>query len=159
IGLAMALQMTKGYSAAEVEASWVRAYRLCQQAGPTGRLFPALQGLCRYYFLQAQYARARELAEDLLKLPERELNPGFVVPARYALGPTLYHQGKPTEALPQLEQAVAVEVTAERRSASYRYDVLDPWVIAQLYLARTWWLLGYARRAEEQCQEALRTAE
>jgi predicted ATPase len=159
VGLGGALQATRGYSAPEVEANCARAHALCRQTGLTTHIFPVLQGLCRYYFLRAKYVRARELAEELLRLPEEELTPGFRVAARFALGATLYHQGKPAEALPHLEKAVAIEATSERRSASYCYDVLDPWVIAQLCLARVLWLLGYVERAAEQCRQALTAAE
>jgi class 3 adenylate cyclase/predicted ATPase len=159
VGLGAALQATRGYSAPEVEAACARAHALCRQTGLTAKLFPALQGLCRHSFQRARYARARELAEDMLRLPDLDLTPGFAVAARYALGATLYQQGEPIEALSHLEKAVAVEATAEVRSASSRHDVLDPWVIAQLYLARALWLLGHPERAVEECRRAVTTAE
>jgi predicted ATPase len=44
------LMATKGYAVPEVEQTYARARVLCQQVDNTPQLFPALRGLCEFYF-------------------------------------------------------------------------------------------------------------
>jgi TOMM system kinase/cyclase fusion protein len=158
LSLGAALQGTRGYSAPEVQAHYARGRELCQESGLSSQLFPALYGLFRYCLLQAKYAGARELAEELLRMAGREPNPDFVVAAHRAMGTVLLYQGHQAEARTHLEKVNAVAPTAELRLALYRYDVVDPWVTSRFCLARTLWLLGYPEAGAEQSREALAMA-
>ncbi len=159
ISLGIPLQSTRGYSAPEVRDNYERAHELCQQVGLTAQTFPVLYGLFRYFMLQAEYARAQALAGELLTLASQERNPGFMVAAHRALGSTLVYQGKHTEALPHLEKVRAVEATPALRTASYRYDVVDPWITSLSYLSWAMWLRGYPDQARAISRQAIATAE
>jgi TOMM system kinase/cyclase fusion protein len=158
ISLGVPLQSTRGYSAPEVEANYARAHALCRQVRLTAQLFPVLYGLFRYCMLQAKYARALELGEQLRTLADQAQNPGFVVAAHRALGATLVYQGEHARALPHLNQVLAVPATPELRAVSYQYDVVDQWITARSYLAWTLWLQGYPDQARAHTEEAIATA-
>jgi predicted ATPase len=158
-GLGVALAAARGYGVAELEAAYARAHALGLQAGLTAEVFPALFGRLRYCINRARYAEAQRLAEEMLRLAEREGDAGFLVSAHCGCGWALVFQGKHTEALPHLERVVAVEATAELRSAVHRYVVVDPWVSAHLYLSLALWLQGFPERAAEHSRQALGMAE
>ncbi len=147
ISLGVPLQATKGYSAPEVEANYARGYDLCQQGWQTSQLFPVVYGLFRYYMLQANYQKAEQLAGQLRDLAERDQNPGYVAVSHRALGSTLVYQGRHAEAVPHLQAMIALTPTPELRAASYRYDVVDPWIVSQSYLGWALWLLGFPEQA------------
>jgi predicted ATPase len=159
ISLGVALTTAKGTGVAELEATYARAHTLCLETGLTEQVFPALFGRLRYCINRARYADAQGLAEEMLRLAERDANAGFLVCAHCALGWALLFQGKHTEALPHLERVVAVEATAELRSAVHRYVVVDPWVSSHLYLSLALWLLGFPERSAERSRQALSMAE
>src|SRR5262245_41950079 len=70
IALGVALEITKGHAAPEVEQAYTQAYVLCQQVGETLELVPVLCGLWRFYLVQPQLHTARELGETLLRLAQ-----------------------------------------------------------------------------------------
>src|SRR5262249_6120914 len=75
--LGPALMATKGFAAPEVEQTYARARVLCQQVGDTPRLFPTLQGLCRFYNNHGTLQTAQELGDQLLRLaPPRAWHTG-----------------------------------------------------------------------------------
>jgi predicted ATPase/class 3 adenylate cyclase len=158
ISLGMALQVSRGYTTPEVEATFVRARELGQQIGPGAGLSPVLYSLFRYWMEKAD-ARAAALAEELLHLAERESNEVVTVAAHRAVATLLFFQGKHGEALPHLERILAVGTTAELRSALYRFEVIDPWVAARSYLSWCLWLLGRPEHAAEQGRQAVTIAE
>src|SRR5262249_39286426 len=70
IALGAALQVTKGYTAPEVEHAYLRARELCQQVGETSQLLPILFGLWRFYLLRPQLHTAGEFADTMLRLAQ-----------------------------------------------------------------------------------------
>jgi predicted ATPase len=159
VGLGVPLQATRGYSAPEVEGNYARAHALCSQGGPPAELFPVVNGLFRYYMLQAKYRKAQELSEQLAELARADGDPGLVAVSHRALGATLFYQGRHGEALEHLRQMIALEPTPELRAASYRFDVVDPWTVSRSYLAWALWLTGRPDEALAQGRLALEVAE
>jgi predicted ATPase len=72
LDLGVALITTKGFAAPEVESAYAQARALCQQIGETQQLFPVLWGLWSFYLVRGQLRIARESAEQLLTLAQRE---------------------------------------------------------------------------------------
>jgi len=159
IRLGVPLQSTRGYSAPEVQATYARAYELCQQLGQTTHLFPILYGLFRYYMLGANYTKARELGEQLRSLSDQSPNSAFTVASRRALGAPMVYQGDSVHARPHLEAVLAVAPTAELRVETYQYDVVDPWITSQSYMSWATWLLGFPDQAREHSRQAIAAAE
>jgi class 3 adenylate cyclase/predicted ATPase len=159
ISLGVALAAARGYGVADLEGIFARVQALCLQTGLTSQLLPALFGRLRYCLNRAMHAEVQRLAEEMLRLAEREANGAFLVYAHCGLGLTLFFQGKHPEALWHLEWVVMVEATAELRRALRRYILVDPWVSAHAFLSWVHWSLGFPVRAAEHSRQALRTAE
>ena len=157
ISLGVPLQATRGYSAPEVEANYARARELCEMIDDDSEQFPILYGLFRFNMLRAKYAEASELAERVVSLAPPE-NLGFIVAAHRAVASPLVYQGMHDAALPHLRKVISIEPTLELRTASYRYDVVDPWITSQMYLAWTLWMLGYPDQALEQSRQSVAAA-
>jgi predicted ATPase len=159
VSLGVSLQSLKGYSSPEVEASYARAYALCNQMGLETHLFPVLSGLFRYFLLQAKYSEAQRMGEQLVVLAEKNRSPSLTAHAHRALGAPLVYQGHHARALLHLHEVMAIAETPEVRAESYRYDVADPWVAARSYLSWSTWMLGHVDQARAHSREAIATAE
>ena len=81
ITLGQALIATKGQAAPEVEQAFTRARALCEQVGETPQLFAVLGGLRMMYEVRGELPQARELAEQLLSLAQREQDPARLMRA------------------------------------------------------------------------------
>jgi class 3 adenylate cyclase/predicted ATPase len=155
--LGAALQATKGQAAPEVEHAYTQARALCQQAGETSELVPALFGLWRLYALRPQLYTARELGETLLRLAQRADDPALAVIAHYALGFTWLNLGALPVARMHLEEGIA-HYTPDQRGAPMFHMGQDPGVTCGVFAARTLWLLGYPDEALVCLHDALALA-
>src|SRR5262245_21041468 len=70
--LGASLLTTRGFAAPEVEHVYSRARALCQRLGDTREIFPVLFGLFGFYEVRGDLRTARELAEQLLTLAQRQ---------------------------------------------------------------------------------------
>jgi class 3 adenylate cyclase/predicted ATPase len=157
IALGAALQVTKGYTAPEVEHAYTQAYALCQQLGETPELVQILFGLWRFYILRPQFHTVRELGDTLLRLAQRADDPALAVIAHYALGATWLCLGALPAARQHLEETIARYTPDQHRAPVFRMGV-DPGVGCRLYAAATLWLLGYPAQAMARLHEALALA-
>ena len=70
VALGLALHLTKGHAAPELERAYDRARELCEQVGNTPQLFPVLRGLTVYAQSRGNLQQAHDLGEQLLQLAE-----------------------------------------------------------------------------------------
>jgi predicted ATPase/class 3 adenylate cyclase len=159
VALGVPLQATRGYSAPDVEQTYSRAQELCGQIGANAQLFPVIYGLFRYYLLLGRFAKAEQLAEQLAQVASHEQSIEYRAAASRAIGSSHVYQGKYPRAIEYLKAVIAIEPTAELRTALYAYDVVDSWVVAHSYLAWSLWLTGHPEQARVQRQAALDAAE
>ncbi|NOT55367.1 MAG: AAA family ATPase, partial [Deltaproteobacteria bacterium] len=153
--LGMPLQVTRGFASPEVQATYTRAWELCQQIGETRQFFPALSGLRRFHHVRGELLVARELGEQLLGLAQREQDPAFLVEAYRALGSTLCHLGEFGAAQAHLEQGLALYDAQRHRSHVFLYSI-EPGVFGLSNAAWVLWHLGYPDQALRK-SEAART--
>jgi predicted ATPase len=158
IALGPALMATKGYAAPEVEQTYARARALCQQVGNTPQLFPALRGLCEFYFNRGTLSMGRELGEQLYRLAEREAGPTLLLEACDALGIICFHLGEFATARTYLEQGITLTDPAAQQALVLRHAVA-PGVRCLAVAANTLWCLGYPAQALLRSQEALALAQ
>jgi predicted ATPase len=156
IALGAALQMAKGFAAPEVEDAYTRAYALCQQVGETPQLAEVLLGLWRFYVIQPQLHRARQIGEALLRLAQPAHDPSLAVTAHYALGTTWLWLGAFPAARPHLEEGIA-RYTPDLRAMVFRMGQ-DPGLACRIYTAAILWLLGYPAQALARLHESLALA-
>jgi predicted ATPase len=124
----------KGISSQDTERAYARARELCQQVGETSQLFPVLSGLFSFHTGRAEFQTARELAEQLFSLAEREQDPGLLQDAHRMLGMTMFQLGEPAPARAHFEQGMA--------NAAWQM-----------------WFLGYPDQALDRVNEAVNLAQ
>ncbi|HEX2491327.1 MAG TPA: AAA family ATPase, partial [Blastocatellia bacterium] len=158
VTLGVTLMATRGYAAEEVEQAYARARELCRRMGETPQLFPVLWGLTRFYIVRTPFQTARELAEQLLRIAQRERDPYLLMQAYSPLAVCLLHLGEFTQARAYLEQGVVIEFAPGASQFNVAY-VDDPRVVCRARLASALWYLGYPDQGLKRCHEAIAMAE
>jgi class 3 adenylate cyclase/predicted ATPase len=156
--LALALAVTTGYAAPEVERAYQRAQELCRQLGDTAQLFAVLRGLWNFYLLRSELQTARELGEQLLTLAQRAQDPVLFLEAHNVLGSTFFWLGDLPLARTHLEQGIALYDPHQHHSLVFGSGGADRGVGCLTHLAWTLWSLGYPAQALKRSQEALTLA-
>jgi class 3 adenylate cyclase/tetratricopeptide (TPR) repeat protein len=151
-----ALYPVKGYTAPEVEKAATRALVLCQQLGETPQLVPMLDRLVIFYFTRGEVPRARELAEQMVRLAQSVQDPYLLSLAYAKLGFPLYLLGELTLARTYVERGIALydPQTHPRSTVS----TADPGVDCLSFASWTLWHLGYPEQALKRSQEAVALA-
>jgi predicted ATPase len=159
VTLGPALIVTRGQVAPDVERTYARAWELCQHLEETPQLAPVLHGLMSFYVNQGALDRARTLAEQPLRIAQRQTDPALRLMAHTSLGLNLYQAGDFVAARTHLEQGLALDPRSPAQGAVLRHEVVDYGVLGLTHLARTLWKLGYPDQACQRSQEALRPAQ
>ena len=154
IALGIALRITKGYTAAEVEQTYSRAWQLSHQlyAGETSQIFPILYGRWAFYFVRGEPQTALQLAEDFLDLAEQQQDPGIIV-AHACVG-WCFCMGELVAARAHYEQIAALYNVEQHRPMTFQYGV-DPGLAGLIVGALNLWLLGYVEQARQWSERAL----
>jgi predicted ATPase len=155
--LGPALLATKGYAAPEVGRVYARAHALCQQVGDTPQIFATLYGLYYFHAIRAEFHRARELAEQLLRMAHHHQDHSFLLLAHLTLSGPLFHLGELTRCRTHLEQGMALYDAQRHHALAFRYGI-DPGVYFLAHGPCTLWLLGFPEQARTSVREALTLA-
>jgi predicted ATPase/DNA-binding winged helix-turn-helix (wHTH) protein len=153
VPLGGAWAQNRGWSAPEVGQVYARARELCRRLGAPPQLPVVLLGQFSCYTQRAEWQTARELAEHLLTLAQRQADPALLLSAHYAFGLTLFFRGEVAAAHVHLAQGSALYVPAYHR-ALVTSNRLDPGVTVRCYTALSLWLLGAPEQALAQMHEA-----
>jgi class 3 adenylate cyclase/predicted ATPase len=152
------LIQTRGWSAPETGAAYLRAVALCQQLGETAQHFPVLYGTWAFQLVGADYQTARKLGEQLLHLAEKEHDPALLVEAHFTLGLTLLYMGEVVAARKHCEQGVAHYDAQRHRALAIEYGH-DPAMSSLIFEAKALWLLGYPEQSLRQSQASVTLAQ
>jgi predicted ATPase len=158
ITLGVPLLATKGFGAPEVERVYARARALCHQVGETPQLFSVLWGIWWVYENRAALQTARELAEQLLTVAQRQHEAALLLQAHRAMGQTMYWFGELTQARAHLEQGIALYDPQQHRSSAFLYGQ-DPGVGLRNFVTLVLWFLGYPDQAVGRIHEAVALAQ
>jgi predicted ATPase len=145
---------TKGNAAPEIERTYLRAHELCQKVGDVAQLFSALWGLW-FSSCQQGVGKSQELAEQLLTLAGRARDPGPLLEAYHALGPSYLWGGELATALAHLERGIALYDPLQHRSYAALYAGHDPGVCCMFHAAWCLWMLGYPDQALNRSREGI----
>lgn len=140
------LMNTRGYAAAEVQRTLVRAHELCGRVDDPRQLCQVLWGLAMCDLVRAEYRRTRDRATEMLCLAQDIQEPALQVSAHYTLGSVLVYLGEMVEAREHFRQGIAL-CDASGRLRLTLPDDRDPSVSCRAQLARVMWLLGYPDQA------------
>jgi predicted ATPase len=155
--LGLALNVTRGFAAPELEKVYTRARELSQQVGETPQLGQVLYGLFAFYLGRAELHTARELAEQFFTVVQRTQDPVALLGGRFVMAVTLLKRGEFVEAREHAEQDIGLY----DRYRSQR----SPWQAHHFgvgclnFIAWVLWVLGYPDQALRRAQEALTMAQ
>jgi predicted ATPase len=113
--------------------------------------------LWRFYYLRPDVQKARELAEQMLRLAQNSHDPSLLLPAHQALGASLFWLGELQQGRKHLEQGIALYDIHKHRSLAFLYG-MDPGVYCFCFAAWNLWCLGYPDQALKNAQAALHLA-
>ena len=155
--LGVPVQILKGHAAPEVGKTYNRVLELCGQVGETSHLFSALFGLWRFYFLRPDMQKARELAEQMMRLAQSSQDLSLFLQAPQALGASLFYLGELRQSRIYLEQGIALYDIQKHRSHAFLYGI-DPGVYCLIFAAWNLWCSGYPDQALKNTEDALHLA-
>ena len=153
--LGLAIIMSKGYAAPEVEQAYARARILCKDIADTNAVFPILSGLWEFYIVRADLDAALKLADELQLLANQSPAPGLELEAKRALGTTLFWQGNFEQALQYLEPGKGDTPDSEAFPSTLVSYCQDAHVATLSNASMVLWLLGYPDQALERAKQAL----
>ena len=147
----------KGFSADEVEQTFVRAQDLAIEIGDDEMLNYALRGMfvCRY--TRGEWRSARKLAEQEIALAHKRNDIGDLMLGQWALGSVLFWMGEFTPARQQMESSLAIYDPALIQAKIFSSQV-SPIVNSNMVLSWSLLILGFPDKAIEHGDEALREA-
>ena len=148
---------TKGFASPDVGRVYARARELCQQAGNAPQLFPVLWGLWVFYTARAEHETARGLADQCRSIADAVKDENLLMLAHHAMGVTLTGLGQFSEALHELEQAIAIYDREQPVALAFAYGQ-DSGVVCRSQAAFVLWFLGHPERALRKNDEALALA-
>jgi predicted ATPase/DNA-binding winged helix-turn-helix (wHTH) protein len=157
VTLGVPLIATEGYAAPDVGTVYLKARELCQQLGGTTDVSEVLWGLRTYHTLRAEFATAREIAHEFLRLAERLPYPGLAMRGHWAMEIIFLHLGEFTLALEHYEKALSLYHPERHLDDAFLY-AQNPGVAMRCFAAWSLWFLGQPEQALERIQEALNLA-
>ena len=158
LALGPALQMTRGFGAAEVERTYARASELSEEIGEPTELFQALWGLWLHTAGRGRYNRARPFAEELLAVAERLGDRALLLEAHHALSPSTLWSGDPEATRRHGEKGMALYDREADGSLAFLYGGHDPGVCCRMHSGMALWFLGYPKSAVERSRAGLALA-
>jgi predicted ATPase/class 3 adenylate cyclase len=157
--LGMALRVTKGQVAPEVERLYTRARALCEQVGEPQQRFRVLWGLWQVFNSRGEYQTMRTVGEQLLSLAQGLNDPDLLLEAHHALWTSLFTGGELTATRLHQEQGLRLYDPQRHRSHAALYSGHDPGVCCRYRSGGCLWLLGYPDQAVASSQAALDLAQ
>ncbi len=152
---------TRGNAAPEVEATYSRAWALCEQLGRSDERFSVLRGLWTNHLVRGEPRRAHHLAERLVVLAEEQGPPLHRALARRALGSSLFFLGQLTDAMAALDESIAIDgAIAAREDPTHLLHYTERVGVAgRLFSGRALWFLGLPERALARVEAGLALAQ
>lgn len=158
IRLGVSLAALRGYANAAVERAYARARELAYKAELPDLMLPAVYGLWRFHLMRAEYAKARNLGQELLDQATRYRNDEFITMGHRAMASTCFYTGELSQAHAYSSRVLELQMETMQRVQALRYDVVDAWVTASSYRAWAEWLLGREEAALRDSGEAVQAA-
>ena len=164
VALANALMHTKGYAAAETQASLENARFLIERAEERGEppedpliLFSNLYGFWTVSFQHFNREAVCNLAAQFLELAEKQRASGPVMVGRRLLGTSLTLAGDFVRGRAHFDQAIALYDPVEHRSLTTRFSQ-DLGAVILTQRSTALWILGYPNSARTDFERGIRHA-
>ena len=154
MGLIPPLIAAKGYAATEMENIIGRALQLSVEIRDASQIFPVLYSQFSYHNTRGQIYKAATLAEEFLRLSERQRAIDAVPIGKRMAGTYRALLGDPEAGRPFLEAAIAAYDMEKDRTSALTYGQ-DHLVVCAGYLCLVLWHLGLVDQALERYRQAL----
>jgi len=158
VSLGHANIIVKGHGAVGAETAYARARMLCERLGDVPELSPTLFGLWRFYVSVRPLQETLQIAKQLQRLGDEQIDIEQRVIAHYAFGYTSLCMGNLSDAQNDLGEGIVKYETSQRAAEIYR-TAQDPGVACQGYLAMTQWLMGFPDQARNNAHKSIELAE
>ena len=155
--LGAALTAAKGFAALEVKEAYARARALCERLDDPILVFPVLRGLWVYHLVRAQWATARDLAEQMLAMGQRENAAAYQLEGHRALGMTLLWLGELDPAREHFETASSIYDPQQHQRHAVLYGN-DPGVACLAHGGYVLSVLGHLDQALSRGEKAIALA-
>jgi predicted ATPase len=156
--LIIAYKGSRGVRLPETVKAFTRAHQLCQQTGRSSQLCWALGVMVEYYYVGAEYQRARELAEENLSVAEGTGNPLQIATCRWNLGYNSFSMGEFKNAHDLFQQVLEFYEPQAHHQAFMLQSGKDAGLGAMAHDVPCLWVLGYPDQALKRSQEVLALA-
>lgn len=154
IALGVALAASKGFAAPQTGRAYARAHALCAQLGDTATLMSVLSGQSAFHLTRGEYIAARECAENLLRLSEKQHDTSAMLLGHCAMGPPLYYLGEFVSSRHHQERVLAIYAPETHRHPPGATAV-DVKVRALTFLAYNLSVLGHQDQALSRGEQAV----
>jgi tetratricopeptide (TPR) repeat protein len=152
--LGKALMWSRGFSANESKAAFIRARELAAAIDNATERFTTYYGLWLGNMARGELGFAREIAETFLREAEHGPWTTECGVGRALLGDTCLRQGDFIEAQANFVEALSIYDPKRDREARFRFD-RDTGAVARAYLAHTKWQLGEVGPARALIEKAV----
>ena len=138
--------------------SVLRAQELCEKIGETPQIFAALVQLSFYYaFARADYRKALELQERIVRIAEQTGDPMQQAISSYLTTWPLLNVGELTKTLDHAQQMNAAYDPAKHSFLAYVFG-FDMGVLNRGFASWAHWFLGYSDQARDEYEKAMEHA-
>ena len=158
LAYSMALNLSTGIAAPEMEQASMRALELCHQIGTPTQLGQVLSGLSIMHYVKGEHHLAYDHAARVLEIGQQSDDQLLITLGHWCLGFTLFALGKFVQARDHLEQVVSFYQPQKHHRSFVVLRGVDAGISSLAYLACCLWCLGYPEQALKHSQEALELA-
>ncbi len=152
------LLSTRGPASPEMEATYSRAYTLCQQVKDPTLRSRTLRGLWNFYLVHGEFSKAHEVGEQFFHHAQSQQDPALLMWGHCLRGMVAFYMGTLMQAQVHFEQGLALYDPQQHPSLAFVYG-LDVGAAAQSFLAWIRWLCGYPEQALQTMHHALSMAQ
>ena len=158
VQVGLSLSASCGYAAPKVQSAYEQARDLCSRLGDTAELYPVLRGLCTFYIVRDELERARELAQQCVRLGQETGRAEYLIEGYNALGYVLVYMGEFRPGSELLKKAI--EIYRAEHGETFVYPTSqDPAMACHCLLAHAAWMMGDVQRSLGHGAEAIAMAE
>jgi tetratricopeptide (TPR) repeat protein len=154
----LALMVTRGFAAPEVEKTYTRSRELCLLVDEKRRLVPVLWGLHTCYVNRSDLPSALAVAREMVRATEDSAEEIARVEALHALGTTFLFMGRLREGRETLKRIFEVYSVSDHILQASIY-VMDPCVTSLSLLARALAYSGLLDQALEKAESSIELAQ
>jgi class 3 adenylate cyclase/predicted ATPase len=159
INLGPVLMAAKGYAAPQVDTCYTRARELAEKLGDAGRRFTVLYGFWQSRNISGRVSVAKQIADELVHLTERDIDTGRQLQAHHANWTSALCIGDLEGACAHTAAGIAVYDETRHRDHKFLYGAHDPAVCALGVKSVASWLSGRFEEVKPSMAESLALAE